>query len=96
MPAPSTVHQHPEEWPASTYGQLRGVSLKIVPANKVLFARTVQANILFQYLNNNIVLSNTFFTDIFLIIRLYRVRLFYTKNKIIRLYSVKHLYTENI
>ena len=28
MPAPSAESQHPEEWPASTYGHLRGVSLK--------------------------------------------------------------------
>ena len=44
MPAPSAERQHPEAWPASTYGHLRGVSLKIVPANKVLFARTVVEN----------------------------------------------------
>ena len=47
MPAPSSERKHPEAWPASTYGHLRGVSLKIVPANKVLFAGTVPANNLF-------------------------------------------------
>ena len=46
-PAPTSERQHPEAWPASTYGHLRGVSLKIVLANKVLFARTVPANNLF-------------------------------------------------
>ena len=30
-PAPSAERQHPEAWPASTYGHLRGVSLKTVP-----------------------------------------------------------------
>ena len=34
-PAPSAEHQHPEAWSASTDGHLRGVSLQIVPANKV-------------------------------------------------------------
>ena len=37
-------NEQPEAWPASTYGHLRGVSLKIDPENKVLFARTVPAN----------------------------------------------------
>ena len=46
-PAPSAERQHTEAWPASTYGHLRDVSLKIVPANKVLFAGTVLANNLF-------------------------------------------------
>ena len=46
-PALSAERQHPEAWPASTYGHLRGVSLKIGPANKVLFAGTVPANNLF-------------------------------------------------
>ena len=41
-----TARQHPEA-PARTYGHMRGVSLKIVPANKVLFAGTVLANNLF-------------------------------------------------
>ena len=49
-PAPSIESQHPEAWPASTYGHLRGVSLKIVPANNVLFAGTVPANNLFVIL----------------------------------------------
>ena len=43
-PAPSAERQHPEAWPASTYGHLRGVSIKKVLANKVLFAGTVPAN----------------------------------------------------
>ena len=30
-PAPSSERQHPEAWPASTYGYLRGVSL-ILPS----------------------------------------------------------------
>ena len=51
-PAPSAEHQHPEAWSASTYGQLIGVSLKIVPANKVLFAGTVPANNLFVISTN--------------------------------------------
>ena len=38
------ARQHPEAWPASTYGHLRDVNLKIVPANKVLFAGIVPAN----------------------------------------------------
>ena len=46
-PALSAERQHPEAWPASTYGHLRGVSLKIVPANKVVFVGTVPANNLF-------------------------------------------------
>ena len=41
MPAPSAECHHLEAWPTSTYGHLRGVSLKIVPPNKVLFAGTV-------------------------------------------------------
>ena len=49
MPAPSAERQHPEAWPPGTYGHLRGVSLKIVPANKVLFAGTVPENNLFAY-----------------------------------------------
>ena len=37
-----TPGQHPEAWPASTYGHLRGgVSLKIVPANN-LFQKGLQ------------------------------------------------------
>ena len=43
-PETSTERQHPEARPAGTYGHLRGVSLKVVPANKVLFAGTVLAN----------------------------------------------------
>ena len=34
-PAPSAERQHPEAWPATTYGHLRGVSPKIVPANNL-------------------------------------------------------------
>ena len=52
MPAPSAERKHPEAWPASTYGHLRGVSLKIVPANKVLVARTVPANNLFELIKD--------------------------------------------
>ena len=48
-PAPSAEPQHPEAWPASTYGHLRGLSPKIVLANKVLFARIVPANQIFLY-----------------------------------------------
>ena len=48
MLAPSAERQHPEAWPASTYGHLRGVNLKIVLANKVLFAGTVPSNKLFK------------------------------------------------
>ena len=44
MPAPNAERQHPEAWPSSTYGHLRGVSFKIVPANKVLSAGTAPAN----------------------------------------------------
>ena len=47
MQVPSAECQHLEAWPASTYGNLRGVSLKIVLANNVLFAGTVSANNLF-------------------------------------------------
>ena len=46
---PSAERQQLEAWPASTYGHLRGVSLKIVQANKVLFAETVPANNLFVF-----------------------------------------------
>ena len=53
MPAPSAERKHPEAWPANTYGHLRGVSFKIVPANKVLFGGTVPANNLFE-LNNKV------------------------------------------
>ena len=42
MPAPSTERQHPEEWPASTYGYLTGV-----PDNKKLLSRTLPDNNLF-------------------------------------------------
>ena len=52
-PVPSAECQHPEAWPASTYGHLRGVSFKTVPANKVLFGGTVPANSLFE-LNNKV------------------------------------------
>ena len=38
-PAPSAELQHPEAWPASTYGYLRGVSLKIVSANNLFVIR---------------------------------------------------------
>ena len=46
-PAPIAERQHPEAWPASTYGHVRGGSLKTVPANKVLFAGSVPANNIF-------------------------------------------------
>ena len=38
-PAPSTEGQHPEAWPASTYGHLRGV-----PDNKKLLSVTLPDN----------------------------------------------------
>ena len=44
MPAPSAKSQHPEAWPASTYGYLRGV-----PDNKKLLSGTLPDNNLFHY-----------------------------------------------
>ena len=41
-PAPNAERQHPEAWPASTYGHLRGV-----PANNYLLVVVVPANNLF-------------------------------------------------
>ena len=46
---PPRERQHLEAWPASNYGHLRGVSLKTVPANKVLFAGTISANNLLHF-----------------------------------------------
>ena len=49
-PAPNAERQHPEAWPVSTYGHLRGVPANknlltgIVPANKSLLTGTVPAN----------------------------------------------------
>ena len=42
MPAPSSECQHPEAWPASTYGHLRGVQ-----DNKKLLSGTLPDNNLF-------------------------------------------------
>jgi len=60
-PAPSAERQHTEAWPASTFGHLRGVSRKIVPANKVLFAGTVPENNLFVKFNFKFVSRLTWF-----------------------------------
>ena len=67
MPAPSAERQHPEAWPASTDGHLRGVSLKIDPANKLLFAGTVPAN------KNN--------KTVFLVIHFFKINLYIKPDK---------------
>ena len=48
MPAPSAEIQHPEAWPASTYGHLRGD-----PDDKKLLSGTLPDNNLFHKLKTN-------------------------------------------
>ena len=59
MPAPSAECQHPEAWPDSTYGHLRGVSdnknllSRTLLDNKKLLSGTLPDNNLFQFFSDN-------------------------------------------